>query len=206
MAQHYGSYFYLRHADKTEIDRLRDAIMNQTEIAEIWELQFKSINVEYVKILEYDEKDPNRIVLKFEFRERFVALVEKLEKSGFRVVAHIYDLSLGDAWVFANDEIVPIPNWINMNRFLEDVDEPKPDSLENRLEQSKEEIEERRRTFFFDLNPWSKFDWTWPNLPRVPVDHLIPSEEEIRERWLRKDSEDDEDTDLAVFRALADGR
>jgi hypothetical protein len=205
MAQHYGSYFYLRHADKAEIDRLRDAIMNQTEIAEIWELQFKTINVEYVEILEYDEGKPNRIVLKFEFKERFVSLLEALEESGFRVVAHIYDLSGCDAWVFANDEIVPIPNWLDA-AWQEDFGERNPDSLEGRLEQRKKQIEERRRTFFFDLKPTPDTRLTWPNFPRVPVDHGLPSEEETRERWSRKDSEDEEDTDLAVFQVLAAGR
>ncbi len=78
-------------------------------------------------------------------------------------------------------------------------------AFEARLEQRKEEIEERRRSFFFDLKPTPDTRLTWPNLPRVPVDHRIPSEEEIRERWLRKDS-DYEDSDLELLKALADGR
>ncbi len=202
MANHYGSYFYLRHADKAEIDRLRDAIKNQTEIAEIWDIQFKTICVEYVEILEYDENNPNRIVLKFEFRRYLpFALFETLEQSGFKILAHIYDLC-GDAWVYANDEMIEVPNWLHVARLedlLDPAGEATPDSLEARLEQRKEQIEERRRTYFFDLNPSSDTRRIWPDFPRVPVDHLIPSEEEIRERWSRKDSEDEAEANLKLF-------
>ncbi len=118
MAQHYGSYFYLKHSDKGEIDRLKTSIQNKTEIAEICDIQSKTICVEDVQVLEHDDNDPNRIVLKLEFRRDLpVALFETLEGSGFQVLAHVYDLSGGAAWMYANKEFIRIPNWLDSSQL-----------------------------------------------------------------------------------------
>ncbi len=114
MAQHYGCYFYLKHSDKGEIDRLKASIQNKTDIAEIHDIQSKTICVEHAEVMDHDDSDPSRIVLKFEFRGDLpVALFEALERSGFQVLAHVYDLGGGAAWMYANREFIRIPNWLD---------------------------------------------------------------------------------------------
>jgi hypothetical protein len=114
MANHFGAIFYIRHPDKTEVERLRDSIENKPEIlAEIWR-GFENTCVEFMEIQEYDEMRPNRIVLALEFRKYLpIALLAALEQSGFQIVANIYDLSGGDAWIYANGELFEIPNWLD---------------------------------------------------------------------------------------------
>ncbi len=96
MANHFGSLFYIRHEDENQIKRLANAIRNKSKIDEIWDIQFKTICVEYVRIVTYEDSDPNRIVLKFEFRRHLpFALIETLEDSGFKLLVHITAVRLG---------------------------------------------------------------------------------------------------------------
>ncbi len=177
--------FGLRHVNPESIKRLRNSIRDKVQIPEIMSLDRKEQRISFVKVMDYRNDMPDRIVLFIgSWRYPPFMLIPNLEASGFTVLADMIPQEKRlRRLIYGNDFLIEIPSHKGTSEWADDPFDPNsPDSKES----------------VFDIDFWYKqrepeieFD------PPAPQDNAIP--------WGPKQGAEDgeeEDPEDAFFRAL----